>query len=162
MHITEISKIYKEEVTKAFEFFMKELKLEPYRELITAELALPDQLPKHCNGNCQCSINAKTKEIDWIKIKIRQTTTAYGVVECLAHEMIHAKQFTERRLEIQREPRKLFGFIPFGSHVVQYFKGQRITGMPYDQMPSELEAFEQQIKLCKRYIKYDIVYSSDD
>jgi len=87
-----------------------------------------------------------------INIVIKETPTVIGMIEALAHEMTHAKQWIEKNITIEIKTKYFLGFIPYLT-LVKYWKGKDITSLSYYEQPSEIEAHLLQRQLTLSFLK---------
>ena len=100
-----------------------------------------------------CIASIKDEEVSSIEIKIKQTITVFGMIEALAHEMVHAEQFLNKKLTFEYETRYLFGIFPYKRRIKTWKNSYRITGLDYHSEPSEVEAFLKQRILTVQFMK---------
>ena len=86
------------------------------------------------------SQNKKNKNI--YQVVIMMNHNEYSLLSTLAHEMIHIKQMTSGDLMIDHEQNK------------RYWKGVDHTYTKYEDQPWEIEAFKNESRLTKNFLKY--------
>jgi len=142
-----------EVIRDAYEFFQEQLELQEYSDIMDARFARPGELEEGCYGKCSISHHPKTQQPLKILIILKEIPTAFGMVETLAHEMVHAKQSIVGDVTFERKPVYLLGLFQLGYRVIPLFKGKKTKHLPYFQRPEELEAFNQQSDLCEAFIQ---------
>lgn len=134
----------------AFTFFATALKLNT--ENINASIANKGQLDKGTYGIC--GYNAITNAVN---ILIRETANTFGMIECLAHEMVHAKQMQSGRLTYESDVvfyPKWFPLIP-KTKTYTIFDGFKYDSETrYASTLYEIEANEKGAELAAEYIRY--------
>ncbi len=90
-------------------------------------------------------------KIEKISIKIKHSCTVIGMIEALAHEMVHAKQYIDKDITVSFERYYFWGFIP-RIKARKFWKGQDTTDLDYYDQPCEMEAYLLQKKLTFDYL----------
>ena len=104
-------------------------------------------------GTCQ-PIFDKGDKLEKIKIQIKFYPATTGMIECLAHEMVHAQQWIQGRLTLKTEKVHLIlGLIPITNYRLLW-KGSDISDTPYYEKPSEVEAHLMQRQMTKAFLEY--------
>jgi len=103
-------------------------------------------------GSCTAHID-KDDKISSIDIQIKNAITVFGMIEALAHEMVHAEQFMKGKLYFGREKTRIFGIFPTWRRI-RYWKGLRLNDMDYYSNPAEIEAFLKQRALTLEFFKH--------
>jgi hypothetical protein len=88
-----------------------------------------------------------------IDIEIKIGITIFGMVEALAHEMVHAQQFIKGKLHFGKETTYILGLFPV-SRRTRFWKGVSLSGLDYYSNPAEIEAFSKQRALTLEFLKY--------
>ena len=100
-----------------------------------------------------CIAKYKGSKLTEIEIKIQTYASIIGVIEVLAHEMVHAKQHLLGEFYFQTVPTKRF----FGLFTVnindKFHKGQSMTTTPYYDRQCEREAHSQSHLLITEFCK---------
>ena len=122
---------------KAVEFFSTSLEID--NDDIPIKIDIVDNIGRgRTAGTCAPDFDEdfKIKKID---IQIKYSTTTIGMIEALAHEMVHAKQWIKGELSVEVSKYRLFGILP-----VRKFKklwnGKDISSLSYYEQPPEKEA----------------------
>lgn len=102
-------------------------------------------------GVCIASIN--NDQVTAIDIQIKQTITVFGMIEALAHEMVHAEQLLNNKLTFETETSYFLGIFPYRRRIKTWKNSYRITGLDYFSEPSEVEAFIKQRTLTIQFMK---------
>ena len=127
-------------IERAYQFFESMLEIEDSE--IPIELKLVDNLGRgHTAGVCQPKF--KDGNLESISIQIKNQGTSIGMIEALAHEMVHAKQIIKGESTVEITYSKLFGFIKVPK-ATKFWKGQDVTGLSYYEQPAEIEAHMMQ------------------
>jgi len=140
---------------RAFNFFFKQLELEEEENCLCklkVNLVHYSTLPVGTEGICTTAINVKTREITDISVRIKNTSNSWGMVETLAHEMIHVKQNITGDLKHGVRWKKLFGIIPYMPYSYPIYKGIDCDDVPYKDRLFEIEAFTEQSNLTKLFL----------
>lgn len=140
---------------EAAEFFKMSLGLD--KQDIPINVSMVDNIGKGDVGGCCGPEMTKDStyrdmKISVINIKIKNTVTILGMIEALAHEMVHAFQFIRGDLVIKLERCYILWVIP-DLKVLRFWKGEDITDLTYHQRPSEVEAFLLQKQMTYYYLK---------
>ncbi len=91
-------------------------------------------------------------EIEKIEISIKTLATTIGMIEALAHELVHARQYADGSMGVRFDKSLLLGFIPVVK-VVKLWKGNDVTDLPYYEQPSEIEAHLLQKHMTLDFLK---------
>jgi hypothetical protein len=135
----------------AFKFFAEELDISGEKQV---SLKVVDNIGRgDMAGFCMPVFN-KDESIKEMKITIKRYPVVLGMIEALAHEMVHAKQYIKGELTTEVKWR-WFLFIPYLS-IRHYFNGKRVDNLPYWDRPYEQEAFIKQKELTRRFLNYVI------
>jgi hypothetical protein len=102
-------------------------------------------------GTCAPAFD-KDYKIKHIDIVIKRATTTIGMIEALAHEMVHARQWIDGDLTFEIKTAFLLGFIPYPK-VHRYWKGEETTELDYFDQPAEIEAHLLQRFLTLEFLK---------
>lgn len=149
-------------IRDAYKFMLKELDLQSYDKNMTVNVAKDDQLERNCYGKCICTYNNSDLSPKHVAVLVKEIPTVYGIIECLAHEMIHAKQHWDGTISIIRKPVYFLWLIHIGYKALTIFDGKITDNMPYNERPEELAAFKAQSELCEKYIKYKLEKDNND
>jgi len=76
------------------------------------------------------------------EVVILMNHNKYDLLSTVAHEMIHVKQMANKELEIDEETKR------------KYWKGIDHTDTKYSKQPWEKEAFDNETKLAKKFMKH--------
>lgn len=90
--------------------------------------------------------------ISKLVIDIKASVTVFGMIEALAHEMCHAEQFINGKLNFYKEKKKIFGLIPFWQRKRRW-KSTDIDDYDYYSNPAEVEAFIKQRAYTLEFFK---------
>jgi 2-hydroxy-3-keto-5-methylthiopentenyl-1-phosphate phosphatase len=126
----------REMVTKVCEFFSKELSLKTSRYQLTVFVEPHLKRDHHMKG-----MVAKIGERE-LAMFIDSGMNMQDTIECLAHEMVHVKQFARGQLSYDIKPTK--------THTLWF--GKRHPVDPYES-PWELEAYSKEKVLANRVFK---------
>lgn len=147
-------------IRKSLEFFLKELNIsEEENNIINVEIVrrLPDALGR-------CSGTYYKDELKSIKIELLQEATTMGIIETLAHELVHAKQNLRGDFHFIEVEKKVF----FGLFKVKIkeraFKGQILSETPYYDQIAEQEAHTVSLELVSKFMKiiHEEVYNKKE
>jgi hypothetical protein len=123
-------------VTKVCEFFIKELRLKSSKYQLTIFVEPHLKRDHHMKG-----MVAKVGERD-LTMFIDSAMNIQDTIECLAHEMVHVKQFARGQLSYDIKPTK--------THTL--WMGKRHQVDPYES-PWELEAYSKEKVLANKIFK---------
>jgi hypothetical protein len=133
---------------KASEFFRNGLDLND----VPIKIKIVDNLGRgHTYGECMPHFD-KDDNIDSISINVKHTASTMGMIEALAHELVHAKQWINGDMYVKVEKRYLFGLIPV-PYVRRYWQDEDVTDLPYYQQPCEIQAHVLQKHLALEFFK---------
>ena len=136
-------------LTAAFQYFHEVLDI--HEVDIPIELRLVDNIGKGKTGGTCKPIYNSDLELTKVKIEIKQGITVFGMIEALAHEMVHAKQFIKGQTTIRVEKDYIFGFIPYNK-LIKLWNGVDVTRLSYYNQPAEQEAHLLQRKLTVDFL----------
>ena len=103
-------------------------------------------------GVCRVDVSYEG-EFSNVRIEIKEGITIFGMVEALAHEMVHAEQFIKKKISFKNEKKYLFGLFPYNDRR-RIWKGTfDITDIDYYSNPAEVEAFLKQRALTLEFMK---------
>ena len=153
---TLLAKYDEELLTLAFKYFRTLLDLDKHN--IPIEFKAVNTMRKGVGATCAPVFTDKSTwrnlELKSIEIKLAKTVCVSGMIESLAHEMIHAKQFINGELVQKIEKRYyFFGLIPYLKSV-RYWKGDDMSDTPYFERGYEREAFLYQRRLIGMFFKH--------
>jgi len=134
--------------TSAATYFRDALKLNDSH--IPIEVLLVDNIGKGtCAGTCQAII--EKQELTGLKIEIKSNATTIGMIEALAHEMVHAKQWVKGETTFEIEKKYLFGIFPYFK-VKKFWKGADVTNWNYYDLP-----YEQEAHILQKYMTFNFL-----
>lgn len=135
---------------KAVEFF--KAKLDILHSDIPVNIELVDNIGRgNVGGICVADYDLKLNKLNKVDIEIKRCASVIGLIEVLAHELVHAKQFIKGDTTHGIEYRKfLFFRIP---RAKKYWKGEDVTDLEYMHQPAELEAHMLQKHLTLEFLK---------
>lgn len=121
-------------IKESFEFFKKELEI-------------PEDFNVKLSNYYFDGIIREEGFLDYIgsdyKMHVNMKNTQYMIIRTVAHEMVHAQQFASKRLKT------------FNSTNMIVFDGIFYDGnMSYSKRPWEIEAFNKEKYLCKKFYNY--------
>jgi len=134
----------------AYQFFYKKLNItKEQQDLIKVECVR--RLPEAADGNCKgiyCPFTGKLKQI---QIKIVNYSSVFGILEVLAHELIHAKQHLNNEFQVKQIQ---VPFLYFWTTIryVRVHANQILNDTPYYDMICEQEAFNTSYSLMLDFI----------
>jgi hypothetical protein len=126
----------REMVTKVCEFFAKELCLKTSRYQLTVFVEPHLKRDQHMKG-----MVAKIGDRD-LAMFVDSSMNMQDTIECLAHEMVHVKQFARGQLSYDIKPTK--------THTLWF--GKRHPVDPYES-PWEIEAYSKEKVLANKVFK---------
>lgn len=91
-------------------------------------------------------------ELEGVTIEIKQGVTVFGMIEALAHEMVHAKQWVSGDISARIDKTYLLGFIPIFK-ARKFWRGREQTDSSYYDQPWEMEAHLMQRQLTLDFLK---------
>jgi hypothetical protein len=103
-------------------------------------------------GSCTAHID-KDNKISNVTIEIKNAITIFGMIEALAHEMVHAEQFVKGKLYFGKEKIYILGIFPSWRRT-RFWKGICLNDMDYYSNPAEIEAFLKQRALTLEFFKH--------
>ena len=141
-------------IREAYQFFIDYLGIRWWDEakILSVRMARENELNEGVYGNCLVSHNRKTNSVQKIQILIEDIPSAYGIIECLAHELVHAKQSIDGKVSFKVKPVYLLGIFKIGYRQIALFNGQPTKHLPYFERPEELEAFEKQTGMVEAFM----------
>lgn len=133
---------------KAFEFFCHKLDLRN----IPIHLKTVNNIGRgKTEATCLPNFNSDL-ELESVNIELKDNGSVIGMIDCLAHECMHARQWIHGDITVKFETRKLFGILPYKS-LRKLWKGKDITDLSYYEQPYEIEAFLMQKNLTFEFLK---------
>lgn len=130
----------------AYAMFEKELCLTQYRDKIWCRAV--NDIPGGAYGVCEAQFRNNYKDLHKLQILVKCQPSLFGMVETLAHEMVHAWQWINGRLHIEIK-KTWYG----KKRYVRYFMS-RVDEENYENQSCEEEAFVKQVELCAKFIEY--------
>lgn len=136
---------------KGFKYFCQELGItQEQRDFI--EFSVVQRLAG-AGGQCLGTYHASTNKLLALKIKIVSYPSVMGMLDVLAHELVHARQhFNNEFKHILVE--KPFLFFWKTTEWVRTHKGQILEETPYFEMKCEQEAFTKARELMLGFMKH--------
>lgn len=135
----------------AFDFFLFELGLEKYRDKIDVKIDR-GKWDSDVYGYITPNIDRITGEITGASILLRPVPMIWGQVECLAHEMIHAKQYFSGQTQCVIERKRILGLpISTTKEYNIYYEGEKYHHLPYTARQCEAEARSGQTELAQKF-----------
>lgn len=108
-------------------------------------------------GLCSASYSP-AGELRTIHIKIKSYASDVGMIDVIAHEMVHAKQnldghFSFETREVKKK--KWFGLLRYSvNETVRVYKGQILEDTPYYEQLAEQEAYTQSRELTRQFLNF--------
>lgn len=138
-------------LVSALNYFCKSLGItDDERQLISIEET--KKLDNSAGGVCAGIYDVNHNIIE-IKIKIKGYASTIGMLEVLAHELVHAKQHLRGEFYFERVPTKvLFGLFTFNL-LDKFHGGQQLSKTPYYDRKCEQEAHQKAYTLMTDYFK---------
>ena len=137
-------------LSEAITFFKVILNI--HNDDIPVEVELKKKMKKNINGNCRPIFDENLKIIK-VHINLKDDTCVMGVIEALAHEMVHAKQLIKGESTFKTEVCYLLRIIPYAK-VTRLWKEEDVTNLSYYEQPAEIEAHLLQKELVYKYVNY--------
>ena len=104
------------------------------------------------SGEC-CGQYNLNNELISINIKILDYASDLGLIDVLAHEMIHAKQHLNGEFGFATKKEKFMWFFTT-NRSVRTHKGQILEDTPYYEMLCEQEAFQNSRELTRQFLNF--------
>lgn len=107
-------------------------------------------------GLCSTSYS-HSNEIRSIEIKVKDYASDIGMIDVIAHEMIHAKQNLDGHFTFgtRKIKKKKWGFFPYtATQIIRMYKGQIIEDTPYYEQLAEQEAYTQSRELTRQFLNF--------
>lgn len=120
---------------------------------IPFEVKIVDNLGKGNVAGCCTAHIDDANLVHKVNIEIKAAITIFGMIEALAHEMVHAEQFIKGKLHFGKEKIYILGIFPFHRRV-RFWKGMCLADVDYYSNPAEIEAFLKQRALTLEFMKY--------
>lgn len=137
-------------IETAYVFFKKELNISKEQE----ELIQVKLVPRLRNALGTCAGIYVKNELSRIEISILQTSNTIGIIETLAHELIHAKQNLDGHFcWIDVKKKIFFGLIEITVKERAY-KKQILSETPYYDQECEQEAHTLSLELVSKFMKH--------
>jgi hypothetical protein len=136
--------------TEAIAFFAKIMNL--HDSDIPFEVRTVDNIGRGNVAGCCTAHLTSEGEVRNIQIDIKNCVTVFGMIEALAHEMVHAEQFMTGKLNFKTEKKYLFGLFPVKRRV-RMWKSIEIDGLDYYSNPGEVDAFLKQRAYTLEFLK---------
>ena len=134
----------------ACEFFAAELGISQFDYDSRLSIKKTDKL-KGCGGHCEgLYMNYALKNVE---IKILSYPSDIGMIEVIAHEMVHAKQHFNGEFTYMSRKKKIFWFFDI-VEVVSVHSGQVICDTPYFERKCEQEAFTKSAEMTRKFLNY--------
>ena len=121
-------------IRESVHFFARQLEIENEPE-IELSLIFP-KTPVLTRG----SMYKKRRDPEGYFIKVHMNAHIYSLIDTVAHEMIHVKQFNRGDLKV------------IGPRTI--YQETDHTDTEYDNQPWEIEAFEESPKLSEKFLKH--------
>jgi hypothetical protein len=110
---------------------------------------------KGAEGRCMASF-APTGEVIKIRVQVLKSASDIGMLDILAHEMVHVAQYLrgEHIMSYRWEP--IFKWIPFIKWITSIVThaGQILEDTPYYEMICEQEAFNKSRELTRQFLNF--------
>lgn len=136
---------------KAVEFFSHVLDIDG-QSSVPVKIKVVDNIGRgKTGGTCSPEFDEDQKLIA-VKIEIKQSVGTIGMIECLAHEMVHAKQWIKGEISAKVERAYIFGILPYFK-VRKFWLDKEVTDLGYYEQPSEIEAHLLQRSLTTEFLK---------
>jgi len=135
-------------VRSALKFFIVELNLTSFEDQIDIELYTPKKI--QTSYGYALPVYKKNK-LQKLVVRIRNQPSVWGMIECLAHEMVHVQQYFHGKLAFKTEEVKFWGIFS-DIKMIQIYEGSPVD-LPYEKRPWEIEAFNRQAPLTKRFFE---------
>jgi hypothetical protein len=141
---------------KAVEFFTKELGIDDSE--VPIKLEIVDNIGKGTVGAlCIPTYNDDYSKLTQLTLKVKRSYSVLCMIECLAHEMVHVKQFIKGEIKVEKVKEPLFfGLIKIERLAVYHVKDDVVTDMTdlsYYEKPTEQEAHIMQKHLTFEFLK---------
>lgn len=120
---------------------------------IPFEVKIVDNLGKGNVAGCCIAHIKDDNTVHKVNIEIKNSITIFGMIEALAHEMVHAQQFIKGKLHFGKEKIYILGIFPIWRRV-RFWKGLCLTDIDYYANPAEIEAFLKQRALTVEFLKH--------
>jgi hypothetical protein len=103
-------------------------------------------------GTCSGSYNLKD-ELVKVSIKIQDFASDVGLIDVLAHEMVHAKQHFNGEFSFSERKITFLKFFTL-TEKIQIHKGQILRDTPYFERLCEQEAFSRSRELTTQFLNF--------
>lgn len=135
---------------KAVEYFCHVLDIDSSG--IPVKIKIVDNIGRGKTGGTCCPEFDKEDKLVAVNIEIKQSVGTIGMIECLAHEIVHAKQWIKGEITVKIERAYLLGIIPYPK-VRKFWLDKEVTDLGYYEQPSEIEAHLLQRSLTTEFLK---------
>lgn len=134
-----------------FEFFCNYLNITE-EEKTKLEIKLKKRLRK-ASGNCNGHYYAPTNHLLRVYINVVDYGSTLGMLEVLAHELVHAKQHFRGDFHfVKKQERFLFFFKTWRWQL--WYKDQCLEDTPYYEQECEQEAFNESYTMMLQFADY--------
>jgi hypothetical protein len=133
----------------AYDYFKQQLNIID-DQIIDCKIVRED-LGRGVCGNC--SGHFMHNKLTKITIKVKEDLSLFSMLDTLAHEMVHATQYLNGRLNVKIKINWFLWLFPSLSHRTVFDK-KDVTSLSYENRPHEQEAFEDSYKLVYRFNKF--------
>ena len=140
----------------AVEFFTKELGIDTSD--IPIKLEVVDNIGRGTIGAlCIPEYNEDYSELKKLTLRVKKSYSVLCMIECLAHEMVHVKQFIKGEIQVRKVKQKVFfGLIELEKLAIYHVKDgvtTEVTDLSYYEKPAEQEAHLMQKHLTFEFLK---------
>lgn len=136
---------------EGFRFFCDYLEItKEQKQLINIKMV---SRMRHASGNCNGVYNLVQNKLLRINISICEYGSTLGMLEVLAHELVHAKQHFRGDFHFKKKEQRFLFFFKDISY--QYcYKDQIIEETPYYEQECEQEAFTKSYTMMLQFMDY--------
>jgi hypothetical protein len=148
--------------SSAISFFCKELGLTvEEQDMITVQEV--NRLSPGTSGTCTGVYDGPNDSLSVVQIRILGYASIMGMIDVLAHELVHARQHVRNEFYTEKVKHRIFFDLLEIEVLEKFHKGQRLLTTPYYDRLCEIEAHllshELMLKFCAKI--YDEKYETE-